>query len=475
MEENGSLVAAPRHWRHPWNADHSFQDVEATTFADSCMVAVHHSVADTLLPLTTEFDDVNWWICGEIFFERAAKLYWGRVHRFSNLHVWNKRNRPYPKERGGWMVSLNRIGEAIRKPMPSVAASRTRPPSLDKHTAVVVTSIAQSTKALRIIGRRCGRSDFTFFIIGDAKTPADFQIDGADYWSVGRQKTLPFRLARALPENHYSRKNIGYLLALQDPNTRFIVETDDDNLPLAEFWRRRQLVHEVDSLTGTGWLNAYRYFTDRNVWPRGFPLQQIAPGTAVKPQPVKASRDCFVQQGLAQHDPDVDAIFRLTQPLPIWFRDRRPIYLEPGLWCPINSQNTTWSVDVAALMYLPTLCPMRETDIWRGLVAQRVLWALGAGVMVHQASVIQDRNIHDLDHDFREESRLYAQVAAVAGALGDLTLAPGRKAIEDNLRRCYEEMVRLEIFPSAELSLLESWCDDLAMIGGPSHHADKPA
>jgi len=114
-------------------------------------------------------------------------------------------------------------------------------------------------------------------------------------------------------------------------------------------------------------------------------------------------------------------------------------------------------------MYLPSYCPMRESDIWRGLLAQRVLWAFGAGAMFHQATVIQERNVHDLRQDFQDEIRLYTHVARVAKGLEALLLAPEKSALGDNLLRCYEEMIRLEIFPKEELSLLESWLDDIVV------------
>jgi hypothetical protein len=120
--------------------------------------------------------------------------------------------------------------------------------------------------------------------------------------------------------------------------------------------------------------------------------------------------------------------------------------------------------EVGALMYLPSHCSLRETDIWRGLLAQRVLWTFGAGVMFHQATVHQVRNAHDLRQDFREEMRLYTRVAQVAERLGALNLDRSKPAMGTNLLRCYEEMVRLEIFPKEELSLLECWLDDLAAV-----------
>jgi hypothetical protein len=67
-------------------------------------------------------------------------------------------------------------------------------------------------------------------IVGDRKTPADFDLPGADYLSVERQHDLFGELASIIPLNHYARKNLGYLYAMRQ-GAELIAETDDDNIP----------------------------------------------------------------------------------------------------------------------------------------------------------------------------------------------------------------------------------------------------
>ena len=59
-------------------------------------------------------------------------------------------------------------------------------------------------------------------------------------------------------------------------------------------------------------------------WPRGFPLEAIK-DLRTKTAPFKRKsfplRRIGVVQSLANNDPDVDAIFRLTQPIPFDFRE----------------------------------------------------------------------------------------------------------------------------------------------------------
>ena len=61
-----------------------------------------------------------------------------------------------------------------------------------------------------------------------------------------------------------------------------------------------------------------------------------------------------IWQGLADRNPDIDAIYRLTQPLPVHFdKTKLRIALAEGSICPFNSQNTTWFREAFPLMYLP--------------------------------------------------------------------------------------------------------------------------
>ena len=85
-----------------------------------------------------------------------------------------------------------------------------------------------------------------------------------------------------------------------------IVETDDDNHPLPGFWEHRTREIACRPVTGEHWVNAYSYFTSSFIYPRGMPLP-----FARDPVPQAGSsevRDCPVQQGLADGDPDVAAV-----------------------------------------------------------------------------------------------------------------------------------------------------------------------
>jgi hypothetical protein len=240
---------------------------------------------------------------------------------------------------------------------------------MNKKPSLVITSIAAPNEILRNYAASCQAKDINFILIGDVPSPIDFKIEGCQFYSIVDQKALPFSITSLLPERHYSRKNIGYLLAA---NSEWIIETDDDNLPLDTFWYVRNQTISAFLPAQKGWTNVYRYFSESNIWPRGFPLDQIL-------EPLQSLNSLTsvtspIQQGLANENPDVDAIYRLVNPLPLNFKNHAPVALPEGNWCPFNSQNTTWFPEAYLLLYLPSYCSFRMTDIWRSFVAQRIAW-----------------------------------------------------------------------------------------------------
>lgn len=331
---------------------------------------------------------------------------------------------------------------------------------MEDKVSLVVTSIAGPTRPLRTLARGCQEKAFDFVLIGDEASPADFQIDGCRYWDLEAQYETEFKLARITPTRHYARKNLGYLIALRD-GANIIVETDDDNIPYEHFWDDRRRVQSVPTLADAGWTNVYRYFSDANIWPRGFPLDHIRDEISSFESVGVAQVDCPIQQGLANENPDVDAIYRLISPGSQSFRSDRRIALAKGSWCPFNSQNTTWWRDAFPLMYLPAYCSFRMTDIWRSFVAQRIAWANGWALLFHEPNVWQDRNEHDLMRDFRDEVPGYLHNKEMCSALDNLELPSGIENIGDNLRSCYEKLVSMKLIDRKELDLVAGWLGDV--------------
>ena len=331
----------------------------------------------------------------------------------------------------------------------------------------VITTIQPPTRGVQRIAEAAKAQGAKFVVIGDRKSPGDWALGGVDYRSIEDQRNLDFELGGLLPENSYTRKMLGYLIAASS-STRWIRETDDDNIPYDNFFNfPEDELSVVFPQRTSPWLNIYSYFTDRFVWPRGFPLSLVkSPLTKPITDHTRDIQSPYLLQAVADGDPDVDAIYRLTAPdtSNITFSQRTSLALTNGLWSPFNSQATTWPRELFPLMYLPTTCTFRMTDIWRSFVAQRLLPGLGASLVVTSATVHQERNEHDFLEDFTQEIPGYIGTEKIRETLEGANIKGAPEHVLDDLHVLYEALVRNDFLTSGELSVLEAWSADIAAI-----------
>lgn len=324
--------------------------------------------------------------------------------------------------------------------------------------ALVVTTIQAPNDVMRALAQDARRAGAPFIVMGDRKSPPEYVLEGAQYYSLAEQHRTFGGFSEQLPVGHYVRKNLGYLAAL-DTGCDWVLETDDDNYPLAGFLDVPPAALRVRHLRSSQrWVNVYRHFgPSAEVWPRGFPLEALrADETAGITQEPSEQAPVLVQ-GLANENPDVDAVYRLTRPLPVNFdAGATPLSLAPGNWCPFNSQNTWFRRDIAVLLYLPSHCSFRMTDIWRSFVAQRCLWARKERLVFVTSTVRQERNEHNLLRDFSDEVPGYLKNDRIAAILEACTLTGSPGA---DLMTCYEALVRESILPAEELLLARAWVD----------------
>jgi hypothetical protein len=328
--------------------------------------------------------------------------------------------------------------------------------------AIVITSIFAPTQAVK---RFSGLSDAGVVVVGDRKTPAGWSWPRVRYFSPAEQRRCDYRIAAALPWDHYARKMIGYLWALQN-GAEILIDTDDDNAPTAN-WSVPAFEDEYDLIPpGSGYVNIYSAFTEAGIWPRGFPLPRIRDAGASLRRARLDRRKVHVGvwQGLVAGEPDIDAIGRMVLPAFNGFADRAPIVLGRGTVAPFNSQNTAFARDLAALMYLPGFVSFRFTDILRGYVAQPIMWHARRLLGFHRATVEQRRNAHDPMEDFAAEIPCYLNaekiVDTVAGAVRDAS------GVSDNLFAAYAQLHRSGIVSADELKLLDAWLADIQQVRG---------
>lgn len=321
---------------------------------------------------------------------------------------------------------------------------------------IVITTINAKTESIKSFENKF--PDWQIILVGDRKSKEIEDSKMLKFLSVDDQLSLPFELVNKLPFNHYVRKNLGYLYALSN-GADTIYDTDDDNAPY-DFWSFPDFEQKnIRTIGGRKFINVYDSYTDSFVWPRGLPLDELQNVTPIELSEQKMT--VGVWQGLADRDPDVDAIHRLLFNQEILFKKGEPLVLEPNSYCPFNSQNTLWEKEMIPYAYLPATVTFRFTDILRGYIAQRCLWEHGRVLGFTQATVYQERNVHDLMRDFESEIPCYLQTKKVVNIIDGLSL---KSDFNYNLITIYETLEKKGIVKSQELELVKLWLKDINKV-----------
>ncbi|MEP7142925.1 MAG: STELLO glycosyltransferase family protein [Ferruginibacter sp.] len=325
---------------------------------------------------------------------------------------------------------------------------------------IVITSIFHPTEAVHAFSKM---SEYNLVVVGDRKTPAGWHCDNVTYLSVEKQSEAGTWLNKILPYNHYSRKMMGYLHAIAE-GADLIIDTDDDNIPKCK-WSFPDFEGNFLYVPGyKGFVNIYQLYTDAAIWPRGLPLDLVTKKFELGKDITNKYSTVGIWQGLADEDPDVDAIYRLTSDTPCYFNQHDPVVLGKGTISPFNTQNTIIRKELFSLMYLPTHVTFRFTDILRGFVAQPIMWLYDYHLGFVDATVVQKRNPHDYMKDFISEIPMYKHCAEVMDIVIGATSV--NNSIEDNLFNAYEGLYKKNIVEAAELDVLAAWLKDLSGIPG---------
>ena len=322
---------------------------------------------------------------------------------------------------------------------------------------IVVTTIQYPTEQLKKMSSIPG---WRLVVVGDKKTPKDWHLENCEYLSPERQSELGYELASLLPWNHYCRKNLGYLFAIEH-GAKIIYETDDDNEVITDlnFCQPTSKLHSLTSIDDS--INIYDYFGEPGIWPRGFPLENIC---HQNPLQLNQPETCIIgiEQGIVNGAPDVDAIFRLTQDRKIDFMSKAPVSLPEKKFCAFNSQNTFFHPVAFFTMYIPHTVSMRVSDIWRGYFAQKLIWDLGARLVFSGPSAVQERNEHSLINDFFLEQQMYLQVSRLVKYLKEWQSLSSNPS--ENMRFLYTNLIQEAYLEKDELVLLNAWLRDLEKV-----------
>lgn len=287
-------------------------------------------------------------------------------------------------------------------------------------------------------------------VVGDLKTPTSEWHEFADtnpgvtFLDVQTQINFAPELSAAIGWGTYARKNIGYRFAEFLGGEVF--ETDDDTFPRHELASLLDLVDSggkiaLDLRSTEKWWNPYELFASGlNLWPRGFPLEEIAKAGQFSLSDYEVETKGCVQF-LVNNEPDFDAIYRLTRDqLEFNFPTSSQLVSLQQCYSPGNTQ-ATYAKSPSETLYFPKTCSLRVADILRSYWIQVLDGITYGGFLVEQI-----RNPHNYLQDFKDEIPLYTHANAmldtvIAGASGGMELI-----ISNLIAEGYLESGELEIF-----------------------------
>lgn len=366
-----------------------------------------------------------------------------------------------------------------------LSSSLTLPGPACPQWAVVTTIFEVSpaiTKLLHPEGKWC------VVIVGDNKTPDPYVLpkDSTDLSRVvflgvedqrRMEQEIPF--LNQLPWNHFGRKNVGYLYAILK-GAEYIWDFDDDNtilgknLPTPQDSGEANMEVMVVPNHNFPVLNPYPIFGAPHSpsWPRGQPLEYIKEAASYNNDLVAqnlAIGSVGVIQSLANHDPDVDAVYRLSQPIPFNFtvdtgNSVRYLAIPKGVRAPFNAQASMWSKSCFWGLILPVTVHGRVSDIWRSYYTQRLMDEVGKTLLFSQPLVIQERNPHNYLADFSAESQLYLQSKGLVHFLNQWK-PKSRKSFLAVAKELAIEFYERDFWGLDDVKLIHLWLDTLSAVG----------
>jgi len=399
----------------------------------------------------------------------------------------------------------------------------------------VVTTIFDPTEA---ITRIVDMPSWCLVIVPDTKTPSDYMdkfrelqkkqerkqsisnsaYSNVFYFAIEKQKEWekiqgPFGdFVRLTPWKHFCRKNIGYLFAILH-GAEYIFDFDDDNfIKLDETGKPMEILPNDDDpssmtlknvnvvMQGAKAFNHHPIMkaSENESWARGFPLELIRDQStqgqvAYKDDIPFVARDkeIGVIQFLADDNPDIDAIHRLSKPLPMTFPldGAKSVLVPTHAYAPYNAQATIHTKNAMWAMLLPGTVPGRVSDIWRSYFAQCIFADAGLSLVFAPPKIVQERNAHDYLGDFNAEQALYNKSGKLIEFLSEWD-SKGADTIPKRMEDLWIDLYEYGYIEEEDVHAVQAWLGALDQAGykfpalkrryrnvavmGQFNYADKP-
>lgn len=365
----------------------------------------------------------------------------------------------------------------------------------------VLTSIFEPSEAVR---QFLFLNNWCLVVVGDKASPVNYQIFSSRsknfiYLSFEDQKKLESSFVDSIPPRNYGRKNIGFLYAILH-GAKVIWDFDDDNM--LKFWmdgaatdknlwletftllKSQSKVNVSMVQKDTLFFNPYPYLGAPNpkCWPRGFPLSEVyhkSTTTETFKSVEMKIEQIAVLQSLADHQPDVDAIYRMTYKTPFEFYRNESfkdmIILPHEVYSPLNAQASLHFEPGFFALYLPVTVHGRVSDIWRSYIAQTLFSLLGLHVgFMPRPLVHQNRNPHSYEADFQAEIPLYLKTSSLVEFLNSWrnsffnNSSHKERSTEDLMESLYVELFERGFIEEHDVFSVQLWLQTLTKILQPS-------
>ena len=258
---------------------------------------------------------------------------------------------------------------------------------------IATTTINKPTKALKLFAKNKNCK----LIVSLDKKSKDFELKNSIVLSTKYQEKKWPRLSKLVGWNCIQRRNFAILEAYERGAEK-IALIDDDNIPYNNWFKNIFLNKQIkcnEIKTNKKIFDPVGFTNHSNLWHRGLPLELVNNRKYKKEKKQLIKPD--IQANFWNGDPDIDAVCRMIFKPECNFKKNFFPFFSKKI-SPFNSQNTLITRKVIKDYFLfPHIG--RMDDIWASFYVTSKKYR----VLYNEPTVYQQRNVHNLIKDFKDE------------------------------------------------------------------------
>ena len=163
------------------------------------------------------------------------------------------------------------------------------------------------------------------------------------------------------------------------------------------------------------------------------------------------------------NNPDIDAIHRLTKPLPMNFKSSvAPVQVPINNYSPYNAQATIHTYDAFFAILLPASVTGRVTDIWRGYFAQGLFKEIDLRLIFTPPSITQYRNAHNILGDMESEKDLYLKSNKLVEFLHDKRFKS--QTTQGRMEELFIDLYERGYIETSDIEMVQHWLEALEQV-----------